>query len=199
MKSLKKTILLIVAFFWIGLSAVVAQSDTLNVSQRMDALFEQGLEGSYPTQNGNHTVIMTRNLNQLKKEVKETGKNLENELKEVKAENDRYKSQKNDSKKEIEKTREKLVNAEKRGQSVKFLGMQIEEGAFMASVIGVVLVLGFLILLFFYKYKKSNKDTVEAKENLIETEKEFDEYRQSALDKQQKLGRQLLDARRGKE
>ncbi len=51
-----------------------------------------------------------------------------------------------------------------------------------------------MVLLFFiYKYKNSNSTTKEAKKNLAEIEDEFDDHRRTALEREQKVRRQLQD------
>lgn len=96
---------------------------------------------------------------------------------------------------ELEATQNDLdrVNAEK--DAITFLGMPFSKGSYMALMWGIVGVLVLGLLFFIYKYKNSNATTKEARENLRETEKEFDAYRSKALEKEQRLGRLLQDER----
>lgn len=96
---------------------------------------------------------------------------------------------------ELESTQNELerVNAEK--DAITFLGMPFSKGSYMALMWGIVGILVLALLFFIYKYKNSNATTKEARENLRETEKEFDAYRSKALEKEQRLGRLLQDER----
>lgn len=90
--------------------------------------------------------------------------------------------------KELEK-----VNAEK--DAITFLGMPFSKGGYMAFMWGIVALLVLALLFFIYRYKQSHSHTIDARNKLHSTEKEFDAYREKALEKEQRLGRQLQDER----
>ncbi|CDF80105.1 conserved hypothetical protein [Formosa agariphila KMM 3901] len=84
-----------------------------------------------------------------------------------------------------------LTNQEK--DSMEFLGMQLSKttyNTFIWSIIGGLLA---FLLFFIYKFKNSNSTTKEAKRMLAEIEEEFDEHRKTALEREQKVRRQLQD------
>ncbi len=84
-----------------------------------------------------------------------------------------------------------LVNSEK--NNIQFLGISTDKSTYQSIMWGVVFVLLIILLFFIYKFKSSNAATREAKQNLQECEAEFDDYKKRALEKQQRLGRQLQD------
>lgn len=102
--------------------------------------------------------------------------------------------------KEIEDLKSKLgntqttldqTNSEKNNMAL--LGMQTSKtnyNVIMWSIIGALLA---LLLLFIYKFKGSNSATNEAKHKLDEVESEFEEHRRNALEREQKVRRQLQD------
>lgn len=96
---------------------------------------------------------------------------------------------------ELTNTHQELerVNADK--DAITFLGIPFSKGGFMAFMWGLVGLLVLALVFFIYRYKQSHAHTVEARNNLISTEKEFDAYREKALEKEQRLGRQLQDER----
>ncbi len=96
---------------------------------------------------------------------------------------------------ELSKTQQELgrVNADK--DAITFLGMPFSKGGYMAFMWGLVGLLVLALIFFIYRYKQSHTHTVEARNNLATTEKEFDAYREKALEKEQRLGRQLQDER----
>jgi len=62
----------------------------------------------------------------------------------------------------------------------------------MWSIIGILLS---GLLLFIFRFKNSNTLTRQAKIKLDELELDFEDYKRKALEKEQKLGRQLQDER----
>lgn len=94
----------------------------------------------------------------------------------------------NATKKDLEE-----VNEEK--DAIRFLGMPLSKGSYKGMMWGIVGILVLALLFFIYKYKNSQATTREARENLRDTEQDFDAYRTKALEKEQRLGRQLQDER----
>lgn len=83
------------------------------------------------------------------------------------------------------------TNTEK--DNMALFGMQMSKtnyNVLMWSIIGGLLA---LLILFIYKFKNSNDITREANKNLAEIEEEFDEHRRTALEREQKVRRQLQD------
>ena len=72
-------------------------------------------------------------------------------------------------------------------------GMQMSKGLYnmvMWFMIGGLLV---LLIVFIVKFKKSNAITRAAKKTLQELDEEFEEHRRVALEREQKVRRQLQD------
>tara|TARA_R100001377_G_scaffold79512_1_gene57835 strand:+ start:81 stop:692 length:612 start_codon:yes stop_codon:yes gene_type:complete len=101
---------------------------------------------------------------------------------------------------EIARLKSSLQNAEdalKKTTSEKnnmdLFGLQLTKPNYnilMWSIIGLLLV---FLFLFLYKYRNSNAVTREAKKNLSDIEEEFEEHRRTALEREQKVRRQLQD------
>lgn len=108
---------------------------------------------------------------------------------------DQQQDQINQLKQDLEATRQELekVNAEK--DAITFLGMPFSKGGYMAFMWGIVALLILALLFFIFRYRQSHSHTVEARNKLQSTEKEFDLYREKALEKEQRLGRLLQDER----
>ncbi|WP_458626189.1 tRNA (guanine-N1)-methyltransferase [Winogradskyella sp. PC D3.3] len=101
---------------------------------------------------------------------------------------------------EIENLKSKLSNTEStlnatndEKDNISLFGMQTNKASYkvlMWSIIGGLLA---LLLFFIYKFKGSNSATREAKLKLDEVETEFEEHRRNALEREQKVRRQLQD------
>ncbi len=108
---------------------------------------------------------------------------------------DRQQDEIDSLKTELNNTQQELetVNADK--DAITFLGMPFSKGGYMAFMWGLVGLLVLALIFFIYRYKQSHSHTAEARNRLSTTEKEFDAYREKALEKEQRLGRQLQDER----
>ncbi|OUR95132.1 tRNA (guanine-N1)-methyltransferase [Flavobacteriales bacterium 34_180_T64] len=83
------------------------------------------------------------------------------------------------------------TNIEK--DNMALFGLQMSKGNYNVLMWSIIGGLFALLLLFIYKYKNSNSITKLAKQSLAETEEEFEEHRRNALEREQKVRRQLQD------
>lgn len=93
----------------------------------------------------------------------------------------------------LEKTQASLDKTTNEKNNMEMFGLQLTKPNYnilMWSIIGLLFA---LLLLFIYKFKNSNSVTREARKNLSETEEEFEEHRRTALEREQKVRRQLQD------
>lgn len=95
----------------------------------------------------------------------------------------------------LTETSQKLKEVTKSKQEISFFGIPTNKTTYKTIMWGIVLILLFGLVFFIYKFKNSNVLTAEAQKDLQTLKEEFDEYRKSALEKQQKLGRMLQDER----
>jgi len=119
--------------------------------------------------------IIRKNLNKTREVVKSQANEIES-----------LKLNLSNTKKSLEST-----NTEKNNMSL--FGLQMSKANYnilMWSIIGLLLV---LLLFFIYKFKNSNAITKTAKLNLEEIELKFEEHRKVALEREQKVRRQLQD------
>lgn len=101
---------------------------------------------------------------------------------------------------EIESLKSNLANTETtlnatndEKDNISLFGIQTSKASYkvlMWSIIGGLLA---LLLLFIYKFKGSNSATKDAKRKLEEVETEFEDHRRTALEREQKVRRQLQD------
>lgn len=84
-----------------------------------------------------------------------------------------------------------IVTEEK--DSMSFLGILVSKGTYNFILWTVIFGLLFLLALFVYRFRNSNILTQEAKTALSEIETEYEEHRRRALEREQKISRQLQD------
>ena len=83
------------------------------------------------------------------------------------------------------------TNEEK--DNISLLGAQMSKASYKVLMWSIVAGLLALLLFFIYKFKGSNSSTREAKLKLDEVETEFEDHRRNALEREQKVRRQLQD------
>ena len=86
-----------------------------------------------------------------------------------------------------------LIKEEK--DDMFLLGMPMSKASYATIMWSIIAVLVVLLLLFIYRFKNSNVVTKNAQNALNDLENEFKEHRTMALEREQKVMRQLLDER----
>lgn len=94
---------------------------------------------------------------------------------------------------ELANTKSELTNTISEKDSMQLFGMQMSKPNYSMILWSFIGVLSALLLFFIYKYRNSNAITKQAKLSLAETEEEFEEHRRNALEREQKVRRQLQD------
>jgi len=90
-------------------------------------------------------------------------------------------------------TNENLTSVTQEKDSIKFLGMPMSKSGYNSLLWTIIAALTAGLALFITKFKSSNTITVQVKKDKIEIEGEYDEYRRKAIEREQKLRRELQD------
>ncbi|SFZ92208.1 hypothetical protein SAMN05428642_102590 [Flaviramulus basaltis] len=98
-----------------------------------------------------------------------------------------------DLKANLSNTQNDLTKTDTEKNSMALFGMQMSKTGYNVLMWTIIAGLLALLLFFIYKFKNSNSITREAKKTLEETEEEFEEHRKTALEREQKVRRQLQD------
>ena len=93
----------------------------------------------------------------------------------------------------LEATNENLTSVTKEKDSINLFGIQMSKGAYNTLLWGIIAALTAFLVLFITRFKSSNAITIEAKNAKAEIEEEYEEHRQRALEREQKLRRELQD------
>lgn len=96
-------------------------------------------------------------------------------------------------KKDLELTQKTLTTTDKEKNSMEFLGMQMSKAGYNTFLWSIIAGLLALLSFFIFKFKNSNAITKAAKSDLSDLETEFKEHRRTALEREQKINRQLQD------
>ena len=129
----------------------------------------------------------------LQKHTNDTLKMIREDLAKTRATLDAQAKEINTLKNNLESTQTTLDNTNKEKDSMALFGMQMSKSGYNALMWGIIGLLLASLLFFIYKFKNSNAITRQARKALAETEEEFEEHRKTALEREQKVRRQLQD------
>ncbi len=155
--------------------------------------FSRIIEGSNDYQG--YKVVDYNDLVKLKQNTANFISNLNNEIVTQKNTIDQQQKEIIQLKNDLENTQENLKEVTAEKDAITFLGMPFSKGTYMALMWGIVAVLILFLVFFIFQFKKGHIQTSEARDNLIETEKEFEAFKAKSLVKEQRLGRLLQDER----
>lgn len=93
----------------------------------------------------------------------------------------------------IQNLQSELDKEKNRNDSIDFFGLTIEKGVYSIIVWGIIAVLAILLVVFISRYTSSNGITRGALKDLEDLQNEYEEYRTKAIEREQKVRRQLQD------
>jgi flagellar motility protein MotE (MotC chaperone) len=121
-------------------------------------------------------------INTLKKELNETKLVVQTQEKEI-----------NSLKSDLKTTNDNLTIVTKEKDGIKFLGFPMTKTGYNTILWSIITGLLVFLLFFIYRFKASNTITKQANALLADTEAEFENYKAKALEREQKVRRELQD------
>lgn len=172
-----------------------AQEDISLDKGAIDSQFEfvYKKSGNYRADGKRYEVVRTISLDKLRQNVLDTLSGYNKRAAELKATISGHESTIASLNKKLEETTNNLVEVTEEKDSMSFLGIMVSKGTYNAILWTVIGSLLALLLFFIYKFRNSNILTQEAKTNLSELETEYEDHRRRALEREQKISRQLQD------
>ncbi|WP_138433653.1 tRNA (guanine-N1)-methyltransferase [Winogradskyella algicola] len=201
MKFLAKVaVILIVTFNLQTLTAQTQQDDaeeqySLN-SGTIDSQFEYVFRksGNFKGTNGQpYEAVKQAWLLKLKANVLDSLKTTYKDLANSEATVANQVKEIDDLKAKLGNTQTTLDQTNEEKNNMALLGMQTSKTNYNVIMWSIIAALTAFLLFFIYKFKNSNSLTKEAKHKLEEVETEFEEHRRNALEREQKVRRQLQD------
>ncbi|WP_296343326.1 tRNA (guanine-N1)-methyltransferase [Winogradskyella sp.] len=161
----------------------------------VDNQFEYVISKSY-TYRGNGKVyknVQYHWLTELKASITDSLKVKDKNLADTKAIVDTQAKEIESLKSELSNTQQKLDNINAEKDSMSLFALQMSKSGYNILLWSIIAGLLALTLLFLYRFNSSNSDTKAAKLKLEEVETEYEEHRRVALEREQKVRRQLQD------
>ncbi|QLG43876.1 tRNA (guanine-N1)-methyltransferase [Costertonia aggregata] len=149
--------------------------------------------GNYRQDGKRYEVVRVLSLDKLRKNVLDSINAANIKAAELKATISKNEATIASLNSKLSETTNNLTNVTEEKDSMSFLGMLVSKATYnfiLWTVIGALLL---LLLLFIYKFRNSNILTQEAKTALSDLEVEYENHRRRALEREQKISRELQD------
>jgi len=141
----------------------------------------------------NYEVIRRHWVATIRQHVKDSLKAVRKDLNNTQAIVDKQVEEITSLKTSLNNTQGTLDQTNLEKDSMSLFGMQMSKGGYNGLMWSIIAGLLALTLFFLFKFKTSNAITRQAKRSLKETEEEFEDHRRIALEREQKVRRQLQD------
>lgn len=180
-----------------GFSQTKAEKDNLSLNEgTLNQQFEFVIRksGNFKGTNGQaYEAVKQAWLYALKAHTLDSLKTVKKNLSDTKAIVDNQAKEIAELKSKLSNTQSDLDKTNTEKDSMALFGMQMSKGQYNVILWTIVIVLLALLIFFILKFKNSNAITKQAKKNLAEIEEEFEDHRRVALEREQKVRRQLQD------
>ena len=192
--KLQLKLLPIVMFSFLLVPQIQAQNKTDSTANSVVKQFETTISKANNYQD--YKVVKKQAIRSLQNEVTNEIDRLETKINDL----DQIISKRNETikslKAEVSSLKTKNSSLENQQEEMKLFGsISLTKTTYRLVLWSIVAVLLLLLLFFMFRFRRSHIINAEIKANLKNLDQEFQNYKHSALEKQQKLGRQLQDAK----
>jgi len=165
--------------------------DTSPIEGQFEFIYKKS--GNYRADGRRYEVVRVISLDKLRKNVMDTLSLYHRKKEELNTTISGHETTISSLNKKLEETTADLAQVTEEKDSMSFLGIPVSKGTYNFIVWTIIMGLLFLLLLFIYRFRKSNFLTQEAKQNLSDLETEYENHRRRALEREQRISRQLQD------
>ena len=193
-------ILLIVAFLFVAnqqfAQSTEEEDDKLSldegpISNQFDYILKRS--GNYRADGVKYEVVKETNLFKIRKNVLDSISVMNKKTGELKSTIAEHETTITSLNKKLEETTTNLSSVTEEKDSMSFIGIPVSKGTYNFILWTIIGGLFLLLGLFIFRFRNSNILTQEAKQNLSELELEYEDHRRRALEREQKISRQLQD------
>lgn len=149
--------------------------------------------GNYTADGKRYEVVRLINLNKLRQNVSDTIAEANKKKSELNATIATHEASIATLNKQLEDTQSNLNKVSEEKDSISLFGGMVAKSTYNFILWTLIVGLLFLLLLFIYRFRNSNYLTQEAKTKLSDLEIEYENHRRRALEREQKISRQLQD------
>ena len=173
-----------------------AQPEELSLdSGTVDSQFEfiYRRSGNYRAEGRRYEVVRNIHLDKLRQNVKDTLAAAQEKQRELTGTIEGNETTIASLNEELSATKTQLQTITDEKDSISLFGKNIAKTTYNFIMWTAVLALLLLLILFVIKFRQSNYLTQEAKRNLADLETEYENHRRRALEREQRISRQLQD------
>lgn len=149
--------------------------------------------GNYRANGIRYEVIKLTDLNEIKKNVFDSIETADKNIKDLSSTITSNDAEIEDLNAKLQETTNKLNAVTEEKDSISFFGAMISKGTYNFILWSIIFGLLLLLLFFIYRFRNSNFLTQQAKSALADVEEEYQNHRRRALEREQKISRQLQD------
>jgi len=187
--NIKKLVIICFVICTYTLQAQVKQtvSDSLTLIQQFEDLINSS--GNYQ----DYKVIKKKKLDVIKHSIEDSLKITKDTLRSKDNQISTHIKNMTLLKTKYARIEQDLTDAKLDKDSMSILGMRVGKMAYNFWMLFIICILLGLLILFIYKFKQSNIITQRVKKELLKIEEDFEEHRRIAIEREQKVRRQLQD------
>ncbi|WP_222984417.1 tRNA (guanine-N1)-methyltransferase [Flagellimonas meishanensis] len=149
--------------------------------------------GNYRANGIQYEVVRLSTLNQIKRSIFDSINTANANIKDLSATIAANKAEIEDLNSKLQETTNNLKTVTSQKDSISFFGAWISKGTYKFILWAIIFGLLLFLLFFIYKFRKSNFLTQQAKTALADLEQEYEDHRRRALEREQRISRQLQD------
>lgn len=172
------------------------QSEELSLdSGTIDSQFEfvYRRSGNYRAEGRRYEVVRIIHLDKLRQNVKDTLEAAAEKQRELAGTIEGNETTITSLNEDLTATKNQLQTITDEKDSISIFGQNIAKTTYNFIMWTAVLALMLMLILFVIKFRQSNYLTQEAKRNLADLETEYENHRRRALEREQRISRQLQD------
>lgn len=172
------------------------QTEELSLdSGTIDSQFEfvYRRSGNYRAEGRRYEVVRNIHLDKLRQNVMDSLAAAAEKQRELAATIEGNETTINSLNEELSTTKSELQDITDEKDSISLFGQNISKTTYNIIMWTAVLALLLMLILFVIKFRQSNYLTQEAKRNLADLETEYENHRRRALEREQRISRQLQD------
>jgi len=183
--------LLVAGFAWSQEAEPEPSLDGGTIESQFEFLYRKS--GNYNAEGRRYEVVRKVQLDKLRGNILDSLSEARSKVAELNATITRHEGTIEDLNGKLENTTAQLTEVTEEKDSMSLFGMQVSKITYNLILWTIIIVLALFLLLFIYKFRRSNVLTQEAKVKLGDLEAEYEEHRRKALEREQRISRQLQD------
>ena len=169
------------------LSFSLLAQDKINIDEQFNRILQES--NTYQ----NYKVVKISEINGLQKNVSNSFDKLHNQIDDLTDKRAKLSEELNEVKALVSNLELELADTQDAVEKISMFGIGTNKSTYKTIVWTLISLLILTSSILFHRYFNSFKDIKELQANLSETESEFDDFRSRALEREQKLRRELLD------